>query len=72
VQLAERKQVELDQLSLADLQSISPQFATGAQNVLTVANALARRTAVGGTAAHRLEEQLGAARRQQSIVSSEQ
>jgi argininosuccinate lyase len=72
VQLAERKQVELDQLSLADLQSISPQFATGVQNVLTVANALARRTAVGGTAAHRLEEQLGAARRQQSIVSSEQ
>jgi argininosuccinate lyase len=63
VRLAESRGVELDQLSLADLQSISSAFAAGFEEALTVESALARRTAVGGTAAHRLEEQVTAARR---------
>jgi argininosuccinate lyase len=64
VRLAEKKQINLDQLTLADLQSISSKFVSGVENDLTVAGALARRTAVGGTAAPRLEEQLAAARQQ--------
>jgi argininosuccinate lyase len=64
VRLAEKRQINLDQLTLADLQSISSKFVSGVENDLTVAGALARRTAVGGTAAPRLEEQLAAARQQ--------
>jgi argininosuccinate lyase len=64
VRLAESRQIGLEQLTLADLQSISSEFEAGVEDVLSVAGALARRTAVGGTAAIRLEEQLEAARKQ--------
>jgi argininosuccinate lyase len=64
VRLAESRQIGLDRLSLSDLQGISSEFGEDVQDVLTVASALARRTAVGGTAPARLEEQLETARKQ--------
>jgi argininosuccinate lyase len=50
VALAESKAVRLDQLSLADLQSIEPHISAAVFDVLTVEASVASRTSFGGTA----------------------
>ncbi len=50
VALAERKGVRLDELSLADLQSIEPRTTKDAFKVLTVENSVRLRSSFGGTA----------------------
>ncbi len=50
VALAEKKKLKLDQLSLADLQSIEPKISKDIFKVLTVENSVAMRKALGGTA----------------------
>jgi argininosuccinate lyase len=50
VALAEKQKKKLDQLSLADLQSIEPKITKDIFRVLTVENSVALRKALGGTA----------------------
>jgi argininosuccinate lyase len=50
VALAEKKGVRLDELSLADLQSVEPRLTKDAFSVLTVDASVASRTSYGGTA----------------------
>ena len=58
VQLAEDRGQLLTDLSLEDLQAISPHFEIGVVEVLQISTALAQRTAAGGTAPEALQDQL--------------
>ncbi|HEX2902327.1 MAG TPA: argininosuccinate lyase [Jatrophihabitans sp.] len=59
VQVCEQRGIELDELSDADLSSISAELTPQVRSVLTVAGSLASRDAHGGTAPVRVAEQLG-------------
>ena len=62
VKLAESKGCELDQLALADLQSIEPRINADVLKVLTVDAAAASRVSYGGTAPDNVRAQAKAAR----------
>ena len=62
VQLAENKKIRLTQLSIADIQSISPIFGDDVQSVFSFTTALANRSAPGGTSSEALQEQLDKAK----------
>ena len=64
VALADSKQVALDALSLADLQSIDPRITEDALPVLSVEASVAARTSFGGTAPSRVREAVETARRE--------
>ncbi len=61
VQLAEQENVALDELTLAQLQTISDRFDEDVTAVFDVAHSLNSRAVIGGTAAEALERQLAAA-----------
>ena len=63
VALAERKKVRLDQLSLADLQSVLPSITKDALTVLSADRSVASRTSEGGTAPKRVRAAIKAARK---------
>ena len=50
VALAEKKTCRLDQLSVADMQSVLPEITKDVFDVLTVDHSVASRTSLGGTA----------------------
>jgi argininosuccinate lyase len=62
VKLAEDKGCGLEDLSLAEMQSIEPRLTAEAQAVLTVDSSVASRTSFGGTAPSRVREAVSAAR----------
>jgi len=61
VRLAEDKGIGLEELSLAEMQTIEPRLDETAQAVLTVASSVASRTSFGGTAPSRVAEAVAAA-----------
>ncbi len=69
VNLAEERGLELTDLTIADLQSISDSFEAGIVEVMQFEQALGQRSSTGGTAPQALQEQLSKARRylQESI-----
>ena len=62
VRTAEEQGKSLTDLTLLELQAISPLFDEDIEQVLRVETALGQRAAIGGTAPEALEEQLAAAR----------
>ncbi len=62
VKLAESQGVALDGLSLQDLQAVEPRITEDARSVLTVAQSVASRTSLGGTAPVRVRAAIAAAR----------
>jgi argininosuccinate lyase len=62
VRRCEAAEIELWELTDADLEEISPQLTSEVRSVLSVEGALAARSAKGGTAPDRVEEQLAAIR----------
>ena len=58
VKLAEHRGVDLDQLSLEDMQSIEPRLTEGVYSVLSVEASVASRTSFGGTAPERVRQQV--------------
>ena len=62
VKLAEQKGCTLEQLSLADMQSVEPRITQAIFSVLTPENSAASRTSYGGTAPVKVREQVAAAR----------
>ena len=60
VRACESRGIELDDLTDDDLAAISPELTPEVREVLTVAGSIASRSAVGGTAAVRVAEQLDA------------
>ena len=64
VALAEKKLCRLDELSLADMQSILPEITDDVFDVLTVDHSVASRTSLGGTAPRLVEKAVQAARKQ--------
>jgi argininosuccinate lyase len=62
VQACEGRDIELSDLTDADLAAISPHLTPAVRTVLTVSGSIASRNAVGGTAADRVSEQLSDAR----------
>jgi argininosuccinate lyase len=63
VKLAEEKNVGLEQLSLEDMQSVSPEITESVFAVLNVEDALKSRDSFGGTAPHRVLEAVAEARK---------
>ena len=63
VRLAEQKQVQLDELSLADMQGIDRRITKDVYSVLRPSHAVKSRTSVGGTAPSRVKQAIKAARR---------
>jgi argininosuccinate lyase len=63
VQLSETSGVPLTELSLAQLQAISPLFAPDVAEAFSVAGSLAARNVTGGTAPAAVREQIAFARR---------
>lgn len=63
VRLAEKRQVQLDQLSLADMQGIDPRITKDVFSVLHPGHAVKSRTSLGGTAPVRVKAAIKAARR---------
>ena len=64
VALAEKKSCRLDELSLADMQSILPAMTADVFDVLTVDHSVASRTSLGGTAPELVKKAVQAARKQ--------
>ena len=64
VALAEKKSCRLDELSLADMQSILPEITDDVFDVLTVDHSVASRTSLGGTAPQLVEKAVQTARKQ--------
>jgi argininosuccinate lyase len=62
VRLAEEKGLDLTELSLPDLRSLSPRFGEDVANVLQISTALAQRSVPGGTSPDALRSQLAEAR----------
>ncbi len=62
VSLSEQKNIPLTELTLADLQAISPQFGEDALDVLNVTAVLGNRSVIGATAPVALQAQLEKAR----------
>jgi argininosuccinate lyase len=62
VRRADELSCRLDELSLAELQAIEPQFAASALNVLSPAKAVESRASYGGTAPDQVREQIRLAR----------
>ena len=58
VQTAEKNGVTLAELTLAQLQAISPQFGQDVMGLFNMPASLARRKNIGGTAPQALQEQL--------------
>ena len=58
VALAEQKGVRLDELSLADMQSVEPKITKDVFSVLTVEASVASRTSYGGTAPENVKRQI--------------
>ena len=63
VKLAEEKTVSLEQLSLEDMQSVSPEITESVFGVLSVEDALKSRDSFGGTAPGRVLEAVAEARK---------
>ena len=64
VALAEKKQMRLDEMSLADMQSILPELTADALAVLTVDHSVASRTSFGGTAPTQVAKAIAKAKKQ--------
>ena len=64
VALAEKKSCRLDELTLADMQSVLPEITDDVFDVLTVDHSVASRTSLGGTAPQLVEKAVKAARKQ--------
>ncbi len=62
VALADQNGCGLEELSLADLQSVEPQLTEQARSVLLIDNAVAARTSYGGTAPAEVRARLAEAR----------
>ena len=62
VKLAERKGVDISELSLAEMQGVEPQITEDVFSVLTVEHSVASRTSFGGTAPERVKEAIAEAR----------
>ena len=60
--LADQNGCGLEELSLADLQSVEPQLTEQARSVLLIDNAVAARTSYGGTAPAEVRARLAEAR----------
>jgi argininosuccinate lyase len=58
VKLAEEKGVRLDQLALADMQSVDPAITGDVFKVLSLESSVNSRMSLGGTAPARVSEQL--------------
>lgn len=67
VRLAEQKQVQLDQLSLADMKGIDPRMTQEVFSVLRPAHAVKSRTSLGGTAPIRVKQAVKAARKRLAL-----
>ncbi|MBI5162411.1 MAG: argininosuccinate lyase [Magnetospirillum sp.] len=63
VKLAEDQGCGLEDLSLAEMQTIEPRLTESARAVLSVASSVASRTSFGGTAPSRVKDAVAAARR---------
>lgn len=64
VALAEKKSCRLDELTLADMQSVLPEITEDVFAVLTVDHSVASRTSLGGTAPEAVKKAITAARKQ--------
>ena len=64
VALAEKKSCRLDELTLADMQSVLPEITEDVFAVLTVDHSVASRTSLGGTAPQAVKKAITAARKQ--------
>ena len=64
VALAEKKSCRLDELTLADMQSVLPDITDDVFDVLTVDHSVASRISLGGTAPQLVEKAVKAARKQ--------
>jgi len=62
VKLAESRGIDLDALSLADMQSVEPRITDAVFDVLSVDNSVASRVSFGGTAPSGVRQQIAAAR----------
>ncbi len=58
VALAEKKHLRLDELSLADMQTIEPRITEGIFDVLSIDASVASRTSLGGTAPSEVKKQI--------------
>ncbi|MBL6665357.1 MAG: argininosuccinate lyase, partial [Rickettsiales bacterium] len=58
VKMAEEKGVELDELSLEEMQKIEPRITSTILKVLSVENSVNSRISFGGTAKVRVQEQI--------------
>lgn len=63
VKLAERKGVDIAELSLADMQSVEPRITQDVFSVLTVEHSVASRTSYGGTAPENVKKAIKEARK---------
>ena len=64
VALAEKKSCRLDELTLADMQSVLPEITDDVFDVLSVDHSVASRTSLGGTAPQLVEKAVQSARKQ--------
>jgi argininosuccinate lyase len=62
VKLAESKKLPLDQLTLAEMQSVEPRITDAVYGVLTIDASIASRASYGGTSPMRVREAIAAAR----------
>jgi len=62
VRLAEERRCRLQDLSLAELQTVEPRISAVALELLSTSSAIERRTSYGGTAPDQVRRQVAAAR----------